>query len=168
VTEVAHALRAHVPGPRPPRYPTLGQVRGPEDVMPFDPVVGPLSPLAPPLRFTATEGRVVAEATFEIPYEGPPGCVHGGVIAAAFDQVLNVANLMAGLAGPTATLTVRYRRPTPLGEPVRFEAGTPAEGAGRVRTLGVLRARGEVTAEAAGEFVPMPLDRVMALSSGRR
>jgi hypothetical protein len=32
--------------------------------------------------------------------QGPPGCVHGGAIAAAFDQVFNVANLMSGAAGP--------------------------------------------------------------------
>lgn len=32
-------------------------------------------------------------------YEGPPGCIHGTVIAAAFDLELNVANLMSGAAG---------------------------------------------------------------------
>jgi acyl-coenzyme A thioesterase PaaI-like protein len=168
VDAMADALRAHVPDPPPPRYPLLESVTGAADVMPFDPVIGPLSPLAPPLALSAADGRTIASVTFTTPYEGPPGCVHGGVIAACFDQVLNVANLLAGAAGPTASLEVRYRRPTPVRTPVTFETTVPAVDGRRVRTSAVLRAGDVVTAEATGTFVLLPLDRVMALTSERR
>ena len=32
--------------------------------------------------------HVVGHVVFGDAYEGPPGCVHGGFIAAAFDEVL--------------------------------------------------------------------------------
>ena len=41
-------------------------------------------------------------------------CVHGGVIAELFDEVLGAANIVADHGAMTGTLTVRYRKPTPL------------------------------------------------------
>ena len=57
----------------------------------FSPVVGRANPLAPPLtlRVDTIDGRaaVIGDATFGAAYEGPPGHVHGGLVAAAFDEV---------------------------------------------------------------------------------
>ena len=55
-------------------------------------------------------------------YEGPPGHVHGGFVAAAFDEVLGYVQSLGGRPGMTGTLTVRYRSPTPLYTELRFEA----------------------------------------------
>ena len=49
-------------------------------------------------------------------YEGPPGCVHGGVLALLLDQVLGESAADGGSPGMTGTLTLRYVRPTPLGD----------------------------------------------------
>jgi acyl-coenzyme A thioesterase PaaI-like protein len=168
VDAVVATLRPHLPETPPERYPMLGSVDGPSDLMPFDPMAGRLSPIAPPLRFATDDGRTTATVRFTVPYEGPPGCVHGGIIAACFDQVLNVANLTAGVPGLTASLEVRYRKPTPLDQDVRFEADAPEVDGRQVRTSGRLRAGDVVTAEATGTFVMLPLERVMALTSGRR
>jgi acyl-coenzyme A thioesterase PaaI-like protein len=168
IEDVGAMLRPHVPEARPARYPLLESVSGPADVMPYDPVTGRLSPLAPPLRFATEDGRTTAHVRFTTPYEGPPGCVHGGIIAACFDQVLNVANLTAGVPGLTSSLEVRYRKPTPLDVDVRFEADPPAVDGKQVRTTGRLRAGDDVCADAVGTFVRVPLERVMALTSGRR
>jgi acyl-coenzyme A thioesterase PaaI-like protein len=168
VRAAAGELAPHVPDGTPARIPQLESVTGPADIMPFDPIIGPWSPLAPPVAVGVEDGRATASVTFGLPYGGPPGCVHGGVIAACFDQVLNVANLMAGVAGPTVSLEVRYRKPTPLGRPLRFEAGAPAVEGRQVRTTGVLRDGDAVLAEATGVFVTLPADRVMDLTSGRR
>ena len=46
-------------------------------------------------------------------YEGPPGYVHGGCVALAFDELLGMVNVLNGLGGLTGKLTVRYRRPDP-------------------------------------------------------
>jgi acyl-coenzyme A thioesterase PaaI-like protein len=168
VHDLVATLRPHVPDERPIRYPSLESMARPADLMPFDPMMGRLSPVAPPLRFTVDDGRASADVRFTILYEGPPGCVHGGVIAACFDQVLNVANLVAGVPGVTKSLEVRYRKPTPLDVDVHFEADAPVVEGRQVCTTGRLRAGDVVCAEATGSFVMLPLERVMALTSERR
>ncbi|MCU1604583.1 MAG: uncharacterized protein JWP46_1048, partial [Modestobacter sp.] len=55
-------------------------------------------------------------------HEGPPGLVHGGVIATLLDHVLARAPRSAGHGGLTGSLTVRFRRPVPLGTPLVLEA----------------------------------------------
>ena len=168
VRAVTRELAGHVPDGPAARYPQLEAATGPADIMPFDPVVGARSPLAPPLALAIEDDRATATVTFTPPYEGPPGCVHGGVIAACFDQVLNVANMLASVAGPTVSLEVRYRKPTPLGVPVRFTTEPPVVEGRQVQTTGVLRDGETVLAEATGRFVTLPFDRVMTLTSGRR
>ena len=107
---------------------------------------------------------VAARARFTTPYEGPPGCVHGAVIAGAFDQVFNIANLMSGTAGPTAELTLRYRNPTPLHREVVFEAQIEEVDGRKIRTTGRLRCGDTVTVEASGLFIGIGRDRAMALT----
>ena len=43
--------------------------------------------------------RMVGSATFGAAYEGPPGCVHGGYVAAAFDEVLGSTQSLSGSPG---------------------------------------------------------------------
>jgi acyl-coenzyme A thioesterase PaaI-like protein len=65
-----------------------------------------------------------AHGTVEFPlsYEGPPGIVHGGFLAVFFDCVFQELNCARGLAGKTAELSIRFRRPTPLLTPLVFTA----------------------------------------------
>jgi acyl-coenzyme A thioesterase PaaI-like protein len=118
------------------------------------PFVGLANPLAPPLYIEeAGEWRVVATGRYGAAYEGPPGCVHGGFVAAAFDEVLGFVQGLSGDPGFTGTLSVRYRTPTPLhtelrlvGEIVRIEGR-------KVFTEGRLYAGETLCAEAEGLFV---------------
>lgn len=162
IREAASALAPFRVGPGRRSVSTAGGT-DPAAMMPFDCVVGALSPLALPLRVRWEAPRAVAEIAFTAPYEGPPGCVHGGVIAAVFDQVFNVANLMLGQPGPTATLQLRYRRPTPLGSVVRFEAWQERVEERRAYVRGHLLAAGEMTVEAEGAFALLPVERILAL-----
>ena len=44
------------------------------------PILGQANPLAPPLHVEVAQGReIIGRARFGSAYEGPPGCVHGGV-----------------------------------------------------------------------------------------
>jgi acyl-coenzyme A thioesterase PaaI-like protein len=89
----------------------------------YSPVYGPGNPLAPPLHVVdAAAGRVTGRVTLGKAYEGPPGLVHGGVTATLLDHCLARSARTAGHGGLTATLTVRYRRPVPLGTPLLLEA----------------------------------------------
>jgi acyl-coenzyme A thioesterase PaaI-like protein len=88
----------------------------------YSPVYGPGNPLSPPLEVTSSaDGRVSGRVTVGKAYEGPPGLVHGGVIATLLDHVLARAPRSAGHGGLTGSLTVRYRRPVPLGTPLVLE-----------------------------------------------
>jgi acyl-coenzyme A thioesterase PaaI-like protein len=86
----------------------------------YSPVYGPGSPVAPPMvveDFPA-EGRCVGRVTVGKKHEGPPGLVHGGVVATLLDHVLARSARAAGHGGLTATLTITYRRPVHLGVPL--------------------------------------------------
>ncbi len=85
------------------------------------PMIGLANPLAPPIRIYKTSDTTgEATANFGSAYEGPPGSVHGGFVAAAFDEVLGFVQSLSGNPGFTGTLTVRYRSPTPLHTELRF------------------------------------------------
>ena len=86
----------------------------------YSPVYGPGSPVAPPMVVEdfPDEGRCVGRVTVGKKHEGPPGLVHGGVLAILLDHVLARSARAAGHGGLTATLTVTYRRPVHLGVPL--------------------------------------------------
>jgi acyl-coenzyme A thioesterase PaaI-like protein len=86
----------------------------------YSPVYGPGSPVAPPMAVEdfPDEGRCVGRGTVGKKHEGPPGLVHGGVLAILLDHVLARSARAAGHGGLTATLTVTYRRPVHLGVPL--------------------------------------------------
>jgi len=93
--------------------------------------------------------------------------VHGAALAGAFDQVFNVANVMQGLAGPTAKLEILYRRPTPLFEELRFEGWQERVAGRRIHAVGRLFAGDRVTAEAKGLFVHLPPEDVLHMLAKR-
>ncbi len=86
-------------------------------------------------------------------YEGPPGHVHGGVLALLLDQLFGESAAAAGAPGMTGQLTLRYRRPTPLGE-VSMEAWLDRVEGVKTHIKGHLKDRdGRVTVEAEGLFI---------------
>jgi acyl-coenzyme A thioesterase PaaI-like protein len=129
------------------------------DYLPRSPVVGQASPLAPRIEWeesdAAIDGQpgIEAHGTFGAPYEGPPGYVHGGIVALAFDEVLGIANIAAGHPGMTGRLTVRYLKPTPLHRPVELDGRVDRVEGRRIVSKGELRVDGVLTAEAEGLFV---------------
>jgi acyl-coenzyme A thioesterase PaaI-like protein len=84
------------------------------------PLLGRLSPVAPPLLLRAEGDRVVADVCFDARFEGNLGWAHGGFIAAGFDIVLVQAVRFSGASGPTGSLSVRYREPTPTNTPLAY------------------------------------------------
>jgi acyl-coenzyme A thioesterase PaaI-like protein len=116
-------------------------------------IVGASNPLAAPLHIWLDGDRVVGWAFYPEQYEGPPGCVHGGFVAAAFDDLLGAAQTLSGTAGFTGTLTVRMLRPTPLLARIDYEGGVHGVEGRKILAWGRARHGGEVVAEAEGVFV---------------
>lgn len=122
----------------------------PHDRFQYDVVMGLYNPVALPVELTWAPPVASGRATFTTAYEGPPGCVHGAVIAGAFDQVFNVANLAEGVAGPTRRLEISYERPTLLHQPLVLEAHVERVEGRRVTTMGQIIQGEQVTARGGG------------------
>jgi acyl-coenzyme A thioesterase PaaI-like protein len=96
--------------------------------------VGDYNPCFPAYTFAvdgdggAGQGSAHGTVEFPVSYEGPPGIVHGGFLAVFFDCVLQQLNCALGLAGKTAELSVRFRRPTPLLTPLVYRAERVVDG----------------------------------------
>ncbi|CAN5714768.1 hypothetical protein BH24ACT3_BH24ACT3_10820 [soil metagenome] len=131
------------------------------------PMLGHANPLAPPIELEFDEGVVRGVVVFGSAYEGPPGCVHGGYVAAAFDEVLGSAQSLSGNPGMTGTLTIRYRSPTPLHTELRFEAGIDRIEGRKIFTWGRLHAGDGLCAEADGIFISIDRSRFTDLKAER-
>lgn len=131
--------------------------QGPADFFPYSPVVGLLNPLSPPVRMWRVDTDVAAEihgeARFDAAYNGPPGCVHGGVIAEVFDELLGCVCVSNGLGGFTGTLTIIYRNTTPLEHPVTLRGWHDRSEGRKVFARGELRHGETLCAEAEGIFI---------------
>jgi Thioesterase superfamily len=143
--------------------------RPPQEFFPTSPISGLDNPISPPVRIEVVDGdgpyrEILAEAYFDYPYEGPPTCVHGGIIAETFDELLGAANMVAGHPGMTGTLTVRYLKPTPLRTALRIEARCVSRSGRKVRTWAGMYHDDLLTAEAEGIFIEVVPARFLAIA----
>lgn len=139
----------------------------PDPLYDHSPLIGIANPLAPPLRLQEVDGVIVATAMFGQAYEGPPGCVHGGYVAAAFDEVLGATQSLSGAPGMTGTLSIRYESPTPLKRPLRFEGRLVGVERRKIFTEGTCFDGDKVTATAQGIFISLQPGRFLDLLAER-
>lgn len=131
-----------------------------EGVARHDPVTGPENAVAPPLHLSGSDdGSIGGTVSLGLPYQGPPGCVHGGVSALLLDHTLGVANHWAGPSGMTARLTVDYHRTVPLFEELVVTARQVSVEGRKIHTTGEIRSGGEVCVSATGLFIHQELVR---------
>jgi len=140
------------------------------EYFPTSPIAGFLNPIAPPVLLELVDGEggaareIRATAWFDYQYEGPPSCVHGGVIAATFDEILGAATIVSGNPGMTGTLTVRYRRPTPLRSDLRLVARFLGRDGRKIRAWAGMYHGEVLTAEADGLFVEVLPRQMLAIA----
>ena len=133
----------------------------PNEFFPYSPVVGPLNPVAPPVRLwrapvsgpVGPSAEIHGEATFPAQFNGPPGSVHGGVIAEVFDEMLGCVCLVNGLGAFTGTLTIRYRNTVPLDQAITLRAWHDRTEGRKVFAQGTMHHGEVLCAEAEGIFV---------------
>lgn len=112
------------------------------------------NPLSPPIEFDLLpDGTMRGEVTLGLEYQGPPACVHGGVVALLFDAVLGRANFHAGHTGMTVYLDVDYRSPTPILEPLVITGRQVHRDGRKVWSEGALWTGDRLCATAEGFFV---------------
>jgi acyl-coenzyme A thioesterase PaaI-like protein len=150
----AEQLAGH---PRLKRYEGYAESANAGDVGSFfdqSPMIGLANPLAPPIRIEQTgERSATGHVNFGAAYEGPPGSVHGGYIAAAFDEVLGFVQSLSGSPGFTGTLTIKYRSPTPLHTALEYRCELKQQKGRKIFAGGQAFAGDRVCAEAEAIFI---------------
>jgi acyl-coenzyme A thioesterase PaaI-like protein len=127
---------------------------GNRPVVSGNPVTGFRNAIAPPLVVHQDpDGLWWSEFELREQYQGPPGWVHGGVLAMVLDQLLGEA-ASDGLTKPlfTGTITLRYLRGTPLGR-LRAEAAIERTDGYKTFVSGHMSDAAGKTVEAEGIFI---------------
>lgn len=97
--------------------------------------------------------EVAAELTFAPRFEGGPGTVHGGAIAAFMDDLLGYVPVVFGSPGVTAKLDTHFRNPVPLGVAVNGRAWMSDVEGRKMWAEGTIEADGVVLVEASALFL---------------
>jgi uncharacterized protein (TIGR00369 family) len=102
----------------------------------------------------AEDGSVVSLPTISSSFEGPPGYLHGGVIATLLDETMSKSVRARGLKAVTGHMQVNYLRPVHSGAPIRLEGRLlKSEGRKHQTEARLLDARGRLLAQAKGLFI---------------
>jgi uncharacterized protein (TIGR00369 family) len=125
---------------------------------------GEANPIGLHLDFLlAEDGSVISLPTIADTFEGPPGYLHGGVIATLLDEAMSKAVRARGLTAMTGQMEVEYLRPVPSASPIRIEGQmVRSEGRKHWAEARILNAKGNTLATAKGLFVEVRASRMTA------
>ena len=158
-TALAEALEASAPGKRVALVESGWQGKSATMAYsPFSPVMGTLNPASLGIEVRPEGTKAVVEIRLGEVVEGGTGLVHGGVIAAIYDEVLAAANNLKKVGGPTVKLAIQYRKPTPLYDVLRFEGWVESIEGRKIKTRGRCLVGDQVVTEAEGLFIGFDLD----------
>ena len=130
--------------------------------------VGAYNPCFPEYTFDHLDEQTASgRVNFPVVYEGPPALVNGGFLAVFFDCITQHQSCAAKGTGKTRSLTVTFRRPTPILTELHFDI-TREESEGRVTSTARLLLGDEVLC--IGEFKPVASspDKLTGLQFGMR
>jgi len=127
-------------------------------------VCGVENPVGLHLKFYETgPGEVTADYTAPEHFQGYPGVLHGGIVAAILDEISGRAH-MGDSSAPrfmfTGKLEIKYRKNVPIGKPLKIIGK-----AGRARSkmtecwAGIYDESGELLAEANALHINVPEDQ---------
>ncbi len=117
------------------------------------------------LELHAADGRCWTEITLDRRFEGWEGIAHGGIVTTLLDEVMAWALVDHDLWGVTARMSIDFKRPVPIGQPVRAEGRVVAVRRRLVDAAGIVidPATGDVLAEAEATYVGAPEARKQEL-----
>ncbi len=113
----------------------------------------------------AADDRCWTEAVIPATFQGWEGITHGGVVSAILDEVMAWSLIGAERLGFTARLEVDFRRPVPIGRPIRAEGWITDRRRRRFDTQASLTdiATGTVLAEAHAIYLGAAVGQEQAL-----
>lgn len=125
------------------------------DIVDYEIFTGRSTPISPPLELWIDGDVVRGKANLGLPFQGPPGRVHGGIIAAMLDVLMARTQHLVGTLGVTGTLNIRYIRPTPLKTDITMEARVLRTDGRKLFCEGRFFVNGEQTVHAEGVWIAM-------------
>jgi acyl-coenzyme A thioesterase PaaI-like protein len=138
-----------------------------EAMLDNSPLMGLSNPLAPPMDISIVGDQVAGTVTCGSAYEGPPGHVHGGFIAAMFDDLLGLAQGLSGHHGMTGRLTIHYRSPTPLHTELTLRGWLERADGRKIVCRGTMHAGDVLCAEAEGLFITVDFSKLEQMMATR-
>ncbi len=127
--------------------------KSPQEIMPYSPIIGTLNPVSPGFEFHYIEDRVEGAGIFPVTFTGPPNTVHGGLVAAAFDEILTAVVLGNGPVAFTGTLNIRYVNRTVVGKEVLLTAEIHKREGRKIFTRAEMHQGEKLTATAEAVFI---------------
>jgi len=137
-----------------------------EDFVPFADrslMAGRSNPFAPPMTLSMQDNKAIGHVRFGVTYEGVPGHVHGGMVAAVLDETLGYLAVNHDIGGLTAMLTVRYRAPTPLETELTIEADVVRTDGRKAFVEARMMCGDVITAQAEAVFIAVDRKRMLAV-----
>jgi len=115
---------------------------------------GPSNPIGLRVRFTVKGDCVTGEFTSTADHVGPPGILHGGVIAALIDEALSfLCRRLLNYDVRTIREEITFRSSSPIGDKIRVEARLEGERSRAVVATAVVRSGPRTIAEAKGTLL---------------
>ncbi len=133
---------------------------------------GPANPNGLHLRFVLDAEAGTATARFRLTrrFEGPPGHIHGGIIATLLDEAMGKVNKLKDVVALTRHMEVEYLRPVPLRQALTV-VGTSVGIEGRKHTnrAEIRDAEGQVLARGTGLFIAIdPVAMFAKMNGGKQ
>lgn len=115
---------------------------------------GKNNPIGLKLQFRWDGDELVTNLVPGREFQGYPGIVHGGIIGTVLDDLMANLLIQRGIPAVTASMSIQYRLPVPVGENASARARIVKDGGRVVDTEGDLRlSDGRVAASARARFV---------------
>ncbi len=129
---------------------------------------GQRNPYGLQMVFRLEHETIVSDFQPREEHQGFPGVIHGGIIAALFDEALNRTSMLAQQPAwsMTGRLEVRYRRYVPYGPTLRLRAELGQQRGRMIQATGILTLAEDeqvVLAEAQGTFMALTPDLLNTL-----
>ena len=109
--------------------------------------------------FVGEDQRILCRVRIPRRFQGPPGYVHGGVIATLLDEAMSKSNRQFGVLAMTRQMEVEYLKPVPLSTPIEISARhVSASGRKHHCEAEIAAADGTVLARGKALFIAIPVD----------
>jgi len=111
--------------------------------------------------YSGDDGCVYADYTPRPEHQSYPGVMHGGLITAMLDEIIGRTAIAGNLWCMTAKLEVRFKKPVPIGAPLKLKGTLTKKTSRLIEGRGEIRlADGSLAVEAIGTYLKIPDDQV--------